>query len=132
MNKGLDIKFDTSFITLEKQFDLFVAILATFYSELNTLFCTFRPNIYLIALAVYNYKVQPCLVSYMNPAKTAIYTNFCLRNNWVDYMATYKKHWVYDYNRNYIVCRYIRVATFKHGKLSNYIDKTEIIKEESR
>ena len=74
MNKGLDIKFDASFITLEKQSDLFVAILATFYSELNTLFVLFVQTFICIVLAVYNYKVQPCLVSYMNPAKTAIYT----------------------------------------------------------
>ena len=69
MNKGLDIKFDASFITIEKQSDLFVAILATFYSELNTIFVLCVQTFICVILAIYNYKVRPCLVSYMNPLK---------------------------------------------------------------
>ena len=74
MNKGLDIKFDASFITIEKQSDLFVAILATFYSELNTLLVLCVQIFICVVLAIYNYKVRPCLVSYMNPFKTGIYS----------------------------------------------------------
>ena len=73
MNKGLDIKFDASFITLEKQSDLFVAILSTFYADLNTLFVLIVQALICIVLAGYNYKSKPCLVSYMNPAKTILY-----------------------------------------------------------
>eukprot|EP00505_MAST-04D_sp_SCG-Rhode-Island_P001927 Stramenopile-MAST_4_protein_1927 len=38
MNKGLDIKFSASFVTLEKQTDLGVAIFGAFYSSLKWLF----------------------------------------------------------------------------------------------
>ena len=90
MNKGLDIKFDASFITLEKQSDLFVAILSTFYADLNTLFVLIAKALICIVLAGYNYKSKPCLVSYMNPAKTILYVVFAYDMPGYN-MANYKK-----------------------------------------
>jgi hypothetical protein len=73
MNKGLDIKFTASFVTLEKQTDLGVAIFATFYSSLSTYAVLFTQLLVCLGLAGFNHATAPCLVSYMNIYKTIMY-----------------------------------------------------------
>ena len=73
MNKGLDIKFSASFVTLEKQTDLGVAIFGAFYSSLSTLAVLLAQFIICLGLAVFNHATAPCLVPYMNIYKTLMY-----------------------------------------------------------